>query len=461
MRDKALEDTPASDRVDLITKGDLRRAILVLALPAMAMMLGNLLFEIVDMFWVGKTSVEGIAAVAVASFIIWALKALANIVSVGTTALISMCAGGREWERLSGWFRRGLFLALVYALALIIAGLTTLDPVTGYMGLEEEVREMAKAYLAIFYISLPIVFLFAFFDNIFRSRGDTLTPATITALSLTLNAVLDPVLIFGLQGAPQLGVAGAALASAISQSIGLALFMWRLRKEGLTLGLPPGLLGMESLRSFAQITRVGAPTALTSTLLSLLYILLTRIVSQFGTDQIAAMGVGQRWEGLAYFAAMATSTTVATMVGQNLGAGNPARARKAAGMATGYLMAFTAVVSLIFIFGGGSLASALTSDPAVVEATRSYLRIIGYFEFFTALEMGLEGAFIGSGNTLPPFFISVPLTVARVPVAWYTAQTVLGIDAVWWTISISTLIKGVLMAAWFSRGRWAEPRVKI
>jgi len=427
----------------------------------MAMMLGNLLFEIVDMFWVGKTNAEGIAAVAVASFVIWSLKALANVVSVGTTALISMCAGGREWERLSGWFRRGLFLALAYALILIMVGLATLDPVTGYMGLEEEVRELAKAYLTIFYISLPVVFLFTFFDNIFRSRGDTLTPATITAFSLTLNAALDPVLIFGLHGAPQLGVAGAALASAVSQSIGLTLFIWRLRKEGLTPGLPSGFLGMESLRGFAQITIVGAPTALTSTLLSLLYIMLTRIISQFGTHQIAAMGIGQRWEGLAYFAAMAASTTVATMVGQNLGAGNPARARKAAGMATGYLLTFTAIVSLIFIFGGEFLASALTSDPAVVEATGSYLRIIGYFELFTALEVGLEGAFIGSGNTLPPFFISVPLTVARVPVAWYAAQTVLGVEAVWWTISTSTLIKGVLMAAWFSRGRWAKPKVKI
>ncbi len=449
----------------LITEGDLRKALFRLALPAMAMMLGNLLFEIVDMFWIGKTSATGIAAVAVASYLIWALRAMANITSGGTTTLISRCAGSRNWDRLSHWFWRGFSLAIIYSLALMALGFLTLEPVVRYMNLESEVLALAEGYLSIFYLSLPLVFLFVFFDGIFRSLGDTLTPAVVTVFSLALNAVLDPILIFGWLGAPLLGVPGAAVATALAQAAGVALYIRKLNQRQLVCApgmVRYGLLRDNLISDLVQMTRIGVPVALTGTLFSIVYIFLTRIVSQFGTAEIAAMGIGQRWEGLAYFACIAASTAVATVVGQNLGAGNVARARQAAYLSTRYLMAFTFLISLLFIFFGDALASLLTSDAAVIEAADRYLMIIGFFEVAMALELGLEGAFIGSGNTSPPFFISVPLTLARIPVAWFLAiQLGMGIDAVWWTISASTLLKGCLMGAWFLMGRWAHVKVRV
>ncbi|HWQ18196.1 MAG TPA: MATE family efflux transporter [Methanotrichaceae archaeon] len=426
----------------------------------MAMMVGNLLFEIIDMFWVGHTSSEGIAAVAVSSYFIWALRGMATITSGGTNTLISRCAGARCWDRLSLWFFRGLLLAVLYSIALVAIGFLSLDQVLRFMGLESEVYLLAREFLSIFYLSLPLVFLFVFFEGTFQSLGDSVTPASIAAFSLALNAVLDPFLIFGWYGFPALGVPGAALATAIAQGVGVLLFIWRIRRENLQ--RPSGLLMDGVLDDLIQITRIGAPIATTGTLFSLVYIIITKIVAPFGTAQIAAMGIGQRWEGLAYFACVAASTAVATVVGQNLGLGNMKRAREAAVIAVRYLLAFTALVSLIFILGGGTLAAVLTPDIAVIEATRQYLMIIGFFEVAMALELGLEGAFIGSGNTLPPFLISVPLTLMRIPVAWFLAVNLnLGVDAVWWTISASTLLKGALMGIWFLRGRWTKTRVRI
>lgn len=426
----------------------------------MAMMVGNLLFEIIDMFWVGHTSPEGIAAVAVSSYFIWALRALATITSGGTNTLISRCAGTKCWDRLSHWFFRGSLLAILYSVSLVIIGLLSLDQVLGFMGLDKEVSLLAGEFLRIFYLSLPLVFLFVFFEGTFQSLGDSVTPASIAAFSLALNAVLDPFLIFGWFGFPALGVPGAALATAIAQGVGILLFIWRLRREKLQ--RPHGLLRDGVMEDLIQITRIGAPIAFTGTLFSLVYIIITKIVAPFGTDQIAAMGIGQRWEGLAYFACIAASTAVATVVGQNLGLGNVARAKEAAAIAARYLMAFTALVSVIFIFRGETLAALLTPDAAVIEATGRYLMIMGFFETAMALELGFEGAFMGSGNTLPPFLISVPLILMRIPVAWFLAVNLnIGIDAVWWTISASTLLRGTIMGIWFMRGGWARAKVRI
>ncbi|NYT03011.1 MAG: MATE family efflux transporter [Methanosarcinales archaeon] len=427
----------------------------------MAIMIGNLLFEIIDMFWVGRTSPAGIAALAVASYLIWALRALANVAAGGTLALISRSAGGRKWDRLAHWFWQGALLALLLSTCFSLLGFATLDAVLRFMELEGMVFSLAAAYLSIFYISLPLVFLFVFFDAVFRSLGDTFTPAAITATALALNILLDPFLIFGWMGAPAIGVPGAALATALSQGAGLLLFVWRLQREGLSLGWPR-LAARGLWADLLLMARIGSPLALTGALFSLIYVFITRIVAQFGTVHIAAMGIGQRWEGLAYFACIAASTAVATLVGQNLGAGRTDRAREAVHLATRYLLAFTFLVSLAFIFAGDLLASLLTPDQAVVQATGQYLRIIGLFEVAMALELGLEGAFLGSGDTWPPFFISVPLTAARVPLAWLLAVEMgMGIDGVWLVIGITTMLKGALMGMWFLRGGWAKAKVKV
>lgn len=449
------------EQVELITQGDLRKALLKLALPATAMLLGVMLFEIIDIFWVGKIGADAIAAVSVAAYLAWTAKALANITAGGSNTLISRSAGSKKWDRAVHWFWRGTLLALIYSLFAASLGIFTMKAMLQFMELEYVVAELAAGYLTIFYLAMPLIFLFSFFESVFRALGNATTPAIITGFSLSLNVILDPILIFGWFGAPALGVTGASLASAISEGIGVLLLAWRLSTT--TLPFKNALPNRDKiLADFGQITKIGMPLALTGALFSLIYIFITKIVAQFGTVQIAAMGIGQRWEGLAYFVCIAMSTAVASMVGQNLGAGNVQRAKDAAYLATKYLLAFTFLVSLIFVFAGDRMAFILTTDHAVIGATGRYLLIIGLFETAMAFELGLEGAFLGSGNTWPPFFISVPLTFARIPVAWFLALNMgLGIDAVWWTLSASTLLKGILMGFWFWRGKWVHTNVRI
>ena len=460
-------------QVDLITEGNLRKALFNLAVPAMFMMLGVMLFELVDMFWVGRTSEEGTAAVSASTYLIWAIKGLATITGGGINTLVSRNAGTRSWNRVVHWFWRGIILTLILSAFFILIGFLSLQDMLIFMQLSPTAGEYAYGYLAVFYVSLPFVFLYVFFDNIFRSLGDEKTTSYITIFALAVNALLDPLFIFGWSLIPEFGVAGAAIASLIAHVLGIILYLWRLKRT--TLPFKTKMLERSYISDFWEIIRIGSPIALSGALFSIIYVFIIRIVSiasKIGIEdpvaafhaadlQISALGVGNRWESAAYYLSIGMSYSVATLVGQNLGNNNVARAKEAAYMATRYLVYFTSGVSLLFIFGGEYLAYILMPDPEVVAATATYLFIVGFFELSMAFEFGLEGAFVGSGNTLPPFLISFPVTAARIPFAYFFAvQLEYGINAVWWTIALTMLVKGLLFALWFFKGNWTKINIQ-
>ena len=460
-------------QVDLITGGNLRKALFSIAIPAMFMMLGVMLFELVDMFWIGRTTEEGTAAVSAATYLIWAIKGLAGIAGGGINTLVSRSAGRKSWDRVVHWFWRGIILTTFLSIVFILAGFAILDPLLDFMMLSPVATEYAYGYLTYFYFSLPFVFLYVFFDNIFRSLGDAKTTSYITIFALSINAILDPLFIFGWSVFPELGVVGAAVASLIAHALGVLLYIWKLNKT--TLAFRSKIIPTAFFADFWEIVRIGSPIALSGALFSIIYIFITRIVSiasKIGIEdplaafhaadiQISALGIGHRWESAAYYISMGMSYSVATLVGQNLGRNNIERAKASAYLATRYLVIFTIAVSLLFIFGGEFLAFILMPDPEVVAATAQYLFIVGFFEISMAFEFGLEGAFVGSGNTLPPFLISFPITAARIPIAYYFAIYLgLGINAVWWTIGLTMLIKGLFFALWFYRGNWTKVNVR-
>ena len=459
-------------RVDLITTGNLRKALFSLAVPAVLMMIGIMLFEIIDMFWVGRTNESGTAAVSAASYIIWTIKSLAILAGTGINTLIGRTAGAKNWSRVGDWLWRGITLALSLSLIFGAVGMFYLQDILSFMQLKPETMDLSYNYLVYFFISLPFVFLFGVFESTFRALGDTRTPFIITTVALAFNTIADPLLIFGWLGFPQMGVPGSALASLIAHVIAVVLFIMRFSRS--TLDLTFRFPYKNLIREWWQIIKIGSPIAFSGALFSVIYIFITRIVSlasSMGVEDpllaarqidinISAMGVGQRWESLVYFTCVAVSAAVATLVSQNLGSGNIDRAKASANMAVRYLLIYTGIISLLFIFFGETLGYILMPDPAVAEATARYLFIIGIFEITMSFEFGLEGAFIGSGNTLPAFLISFPLNALRVPLAWYLAiEMDLGVEAIWWTLGFTMLLKGFLFAVWFYRGKWVHSKV--
>ena len=433
----------------------LDREIFGIALPAFLGFLGFVLFDAVNIFWVGRLGTSAVAGVAAAAFLTWAVYAAMNATTVGANTLIAQAFGaGRREEGLrvaaeAAWLSVGAGL-------LIMAVLLPLIPaVFRFMGLQPGTAVHARHYLTVYVCALPLYYLCNLAGSVFNAYGDTRTNVVIMSASVAVNMLLDPVLILGYGTGRPFGVLGAAAASVVATAFALTFQVRYLRRRGF---LPP-LSGLVRPPAFARaraILRIGVPSASVNLVWSMVYPALTVIITRFGEAPLAGLSVCFRWEGIPYYLAMGFSTAMAALIGQAYGRGDTRRIRRIAGRGRELITALLVPVALAFILVPDWLARPLTSDPEVIANAARYLRVIGYFEIFLGWELLFQGAFNGLGYTRGYMLVAVPLTVARWPLAWLLAVTLgFGTTGIWWAISLSTLAKGAWLAWLFHRGRAA------
>ena len=212
-------------------------------------------------------------------------------------------------------------------------------------------------------------------------------------------------------------------------------------------------------RIWARVTLIGLPQCLSGLLFAGVYMALTNLTSAVGTAAVAGLGIGHTAEQITFFAGLGFNVAAATLVGQNLGAGRPGRAARAAWTASGIATVYNTLIGLLFFAAPAFIVRIFVDDPDVVAMGGSYLMILALSQPFMALELVLSGAFSGAGNTVPPMVVQAPLTLARVPLALLFIHWGMGAEGIWWAISLSTVARAILMAAWFSLGRWKRKKV--
>jgi len=444
------------DNISHITQGSLDKSIFRLALPAMVTMVTIMLFEFIDLFWIGSLGPEAVAALGAASFVVWTLKSLANCVAAGLNALVSRNAGSRNFDRMQMWASQGLILTILFTFLLAFLTYIANLFLFQFLGLEPTVAQNAHEYTHIMTLGLVFIFLTISLENIFRAAGNTFIPMIIIVFSLVMNAILDPFFIFGWYGFPEMGMAGGALASVISHIIGYIILFTQLPRIKIKFKIIMENFARHSL----EILKIGTPIGLLGGAFSIIYIVLSKNIAYFGTEPMATISICHRIEGIPFFICLGFSTAVAALVGQNLGANNPERAERATNRTLIYASIFLLTISILFILYGRSLLNFFIDDKAVVAEGYRYLFAISVFEVFLGPEIILEGAFTGAGDTKPPFLISIPLTLLRVPAAYFFSITLdYGVSAVWWVISATTMMKGVMFFIWFRRGNWKHKKI--
>jgi len=448
-----------SDEPEL-TRIPLSRAIFKLAWPAIGSMVFIMVFGLVDAWWVGKLGAEELAGVSAASFIMWGLQSIAVLVEIGVNAMVSRYFGAKE-KRLAGLVvGQSIFLACFIALLNTGIGLVVEQKIFELMGLQGVVLQSALDYMTVILYGLISMFLGFTLDAAFRGTGDTKTPFIVISMGLTLNMILDPIFIFGLGPFPRLEAAGAALATILAHVLIVVCFVVILLRRDVTIIFRNNKSPLLNFAIMWRIAKIGAPIATSGFLFSLSYMILTRFITGFGSGALAALGLGHRIEGLSYHIAVGFSFAASTLVGQNLGAKKPERAEKATWLTIAYISTFLFFVSLIFFFFGAYIIQFFIDDPEVIREGAQYLKVIALFEIFLGFEIVLEGAFGGAGNSLPPMLISVPLTWLRIPLSLLLAYTLgLGSLGIWLSISVTTGLKGIVMAYWFKRGNWKKQKV--
>jgi Na+-driven multidrug efflux pump len=329
-----------------------------------------------------------------------------------------------------------------------------------------------------------LIFLSFTLQRIFQAAGDTVTPMWLTFFALLINTALDPVLMLGLFGFPKLGVAGAALATVIARLFMVAFGIWllltkqrissrRFHKSIFRRALFPVPVIAEGLLRFrlddtttpdwkllGSTLRIGLPNTVSQVLFPFVYMVITRLPASYGPEYIAALRIGHTVEGVSFFLALGFSIATATCVGQNLGASKPARAARAGWMATEIVVAILLVFSVLFYVFSHRIGAVFSPDADAIEASAAYLEILAFSQAFMGIEIVLAGAFSGAGDTVPPMVITVPLNLARIPLAYALAEFFgFGVNGVWWSISGTSIVKGLIIAFWFSRGRWKGKKV--
>ncbi|MGZ8379205.1 MAG: MATE family efflux transporter [Gemmatirosa sp.] len=431
-----------------LVRDPLGRVIWRVAAPAVASNLLMTVFLAADAYWVGtRLGAASLAAVTASVFWVWMGIAVAEMVSIGLTAVAARRHGERKPADAARAAGDALLLTLALGLGAAIAGRLGLDWMFAAMNTPPEVAAIGRAYLGLYVLAAPVLYGYFVVDATFRASGDTRTPFVILALSVVLALVLDPLLILGLGGMPRLGIAGAALATVTTRSLAFAV--------GLTLLVRRGMLriGAPRPRIMARIARIGLPTAATGVLFSVVYVVIGRTASAFGTPALAALGLGFRIESWLYMIGVGFGAAAAAVVGQNMGAGLVARAERAGWTMLGAASVPALVASTAALLAPEALAGVFTDDPAVIATAAGYLRIAALSQLVVCAEVVLEGALGGAGATVAPMLASTTLTAARIPLAtWAGAR--FGVEGLWWVIAATATARGLAMMALWRLGRW-------
>jgi len=443
------------NNTDRITSGSIPKTIISLALPVVAGMFMEFALQTTDYFWVGKLGATAQDAVTTSMVVIWTIWSLISIISVGITALVARYVGAKDFERAAFYIKQGLAMALGMGALFSLVGYLLAPAILAFMDAGEPTLRLAIPYLRIFFASAIFFFLVETAYAVFRASGDMRTPMKIGVTIIALNMALDPLLIFGIGPFPELGVAGASVATAFSMLVGVIVVLKKILAGALGYNVDNIFKVKPNVKEMLKIGRIGSPIASQQLVFVVVYWFLIKVVHQFGETAAAAMGIGNRMESFSYLICFGFSIAASTMVGQNLGAGKPDRAAKCAWGATGIAIGITFVISVVFITIPSSIASVFTDDPDVLSIAVYYLIILGLSQITMAIEIVLEGAFGGAGDTLPPMIVMIPGSVARIPLAyWLCFSLGWGINGVWWTLTITTVVKAIILALWFKRGKW-------
>jgi len=409
------------------------------------------LFNITDTFWVGRMlGAEALAAVSLASYTVWVVVSIGDLVGVGLTAVASRRHGEGDPGSAARAAGTALLMAVALGLVVAIAGVAALPAIFRLMQAEGRMAELGREFLVIQLFGAVLIYGYFVVTAAFRSAGDTRTPFVLLGASVLLNLVLDPVMIAGWGPIPALGVYGAALATVLTRGLGFVVGLGLLRRRGgLRLDPNPAVA--------RTIARIGLPTMLTGVLFSGIYMLLVRVVGRFGTPAIAALGVGHKIEGVTYMICIGFGLAAETIVGQNLGAGQPARAREAGWMTARIASIAPWAFGILFLLVPDTLVGVFTGDAAVIRDAALYLRAVGVAQLVIAYENVLEGGLTGAGYTLYTMVAVVGISALRVPLAEVVAEG-FGLVGVWWMLALTAMARAGAMAALWQWGDWERAR---
>ncbi|MBN7818985.1 MATE family efflux transporter [Bowmanella yangjiangensis] len=442
------------------TKGSIGIAAFLLAVPMVLEMAMESIFAIVDIFFVASLGFEAVAVVGLTEAVLTILYAVAIGLSMGITALIARRIGEGNPKKANQVAGQALWVGMLVSMLVAFVGLIYSQDILRLMGADEKVLAVGADYTLVMLCgSITILYLFLI-NAIFRGAGDASVAMRSLWLANGLNIVLDPLLIYGIGPFPEMGVTGAAVATTIGRGVGVLYQLYHLR--GHASRIKVGLAELKpQLEVMLGLIKVSIGGILQFLIATASWVALVRIVSTYGSAAVAGYTIAIRVVIFTILPAWGMSNAVATLVGQNLGAGKPDRAEQSVWRIARYNLYFMLSVAVVFILFAEFIIGLFSTDPAVIRDGVNCLRFVAYGYGFYGIGMIVVQAFNGAGDTMTPTRINfLCYWMLQIPLAYSLAKYAgLGTNGVFMAITIAESLLAVVGIWYFRRGHWKTKTV--
>ncbi|MDY3342855.1 MAG: MATE family efflux transporter [Lachnospiraceae bacterium] len=434
-----------------LTKGPILNTLTKLAIPIMASYFIGTLYNITDMAWIGQLGSKAVAGVGVGGMFTWLSQGLSSIARMGGQVQVAQCIGRGDREKAHGYAQVAIQLAFYMGLIFALISLIFVHQMVGFFNLTDpEAYSAAVSYTRIACGLIVFSFLTVTLTGLYTAQGDSQTPFWANLIGLATNMILDPILILGPGPFPKLGVIGAAIATVTAQFIVMGIMVlgvMRQKKENVLKGIRlAAVIPGSYLKGICQI---GIPSGIQDMTYCFISMILTRMISGFGAEALATQRVGGQIESISWHTADGFAAALNAFTAQNYGAGKMDRVKKGYRASLLTVGVWGLLVTAIFVFAPNTIARIFFHEPKAIAIAVSYLIIIGLSEAFLCVEITTIGAISGLGKTHLCSIISILFTSMRIPLAIVLGNTSLGLDGIWWALSSTSMIKGIIFTATF------------
>lgn len=450
----ALKDAIRGTEADY-TQVSLRKAIFLLAVPMILELVMESTFAVVDIYFVGKLGASAVATVGLTETYLFLLYSIAMGLSMAITATVARRTGEKNKEGAAKAAVQSIFLALLISLPFTLAGIFFSQDLLMLMGADEWSIAHGYKYTRWMLGGNAIIVLLFVINAVFRGAGDAAIAMRVLWIANGINIILDPILIFGWGPVPAMGIEGAAIATTIGRGIGVATQVWVLVKGGKHIRVTLDHIAWNAKILMGIIrTSLGGVGQMIVAMTS--WIFLMRILAGISSEAVAGSTIAMRIMLFTLMPAWGLSNAAATLVGQNLGAGNPDRAESAVWKIGFYNMIFLIIVSLIYFVFNRSLIGFFTEDQTVINIGAEWLKILSYSYFVYGWWMVATQAFNGAGDTKTPTMINlVFFWLIQIPLSYFLAISLgWAHSGVFWGIFFSETSVALFTLYLFKRGRW-------
>ena len=449
------------DRKTLFLQGSIPKALLTLAIP---IILANLLqtgYQLTDAFWVGRLGAAAVAAISVSFPVTFLVIALGSGLAMAGATMTAQYVGAGRQDMVNHVAAQTMLMVVMTSVVFGALGFVLAPVLLRLLGVAPEVYAGALGFLRVSFVGIIFVFMYAMFQALMRGVGQTKVPLMIVGGTVLLNFMLDPLFIFGWGPIPAQGVMGAAYATLITQALAAAagMVIFLRGQHGIALrwkGFKPDAAYLK------RALFLGLPGSVELSTRALGLMVMSFLVSSFGTLAIASYGVGSNILQVVTIPVMGVGMAVATLVGQNIGAGNVDRAERITWLGT------VASFVILTVFGGIAWFCApwlvsffIPNDPAVIAGGAHFIRIMCMAWGGIGIQLCIVSAFRASGNMLSAMVIAmVSQWMIQFPIAYVLSKhTTLNADGLWWSFPITNVAVALVSVAWFARGSWKTVRL--